>query len=263
VPQELWDRVQQGLSERRATLIAKRTRQSSEALLAGKLFDDRGNRMSPSWARKGSKRWRYYVSQAALQGDKSKAGSVVRVAAAPIERCVADAIRKQSAKRSNSLAELPSIIDRVTISCAEIQVQLSEAAEAEAGARTLTVPWTLPSPYRKREIIQSLAHGKTSARPMRANARAILLDALGDAHRWRDELLSDPLQTLDSLVVREGRTDRSIRMTLSLAFLAPEIVKAAVEGRLPRGYGLKRLVDLPMAWPDQWRALGLEPPARA
>ena len=44
-------------------------------------------------------------------------------------------------------------------------------------------------------------------------------------------------------------------MTLSLAFLAPDIVKAAVEGRLPRGFGLKRLVDLPMAWPDQWRTL--------
>jgi site-specific DNA recombinase len=35
-------------------------------------------------------------------------------------------------------------------------------------------------------------------------------------------------------------------MTLSLAFLAPEIVKAAVVGRLPRGFGLKHLVDLPM-----------------
>jgi hypothetical protein len=51
-------------------------------------------------------------------------------------------------------------------------------------------------------------------------------------------------------------------MTLSLAFLAPEIVKAAVEGRLPRGYGLKRLVDLPMAWSDQWQTLGLQPPAQ-
>jgi site-specific DNA recombinase len=90
-----------------------------------------------------------------------------------------------------------------------------------------------------------------------------LLYALRDAHRWLDELLSDPLQTLDSLAAREGRTDRSVRMILSLAFLAPDIVKAAVEGRLPRGYGLKRLVDLPMAWPDQWRALGLEAPAQA
>jgi site-specific DNA recombinase len=52
-------------------------------------------------------------------------------------------------------------------------------------------------------------------------------------------------------------------MTLSLAFLAPSIVKAATEGRLPRGFGLMRLVDLPLAWPEQWRALELEPPARA
>jgi site-specific DNA recombinase len=98
---------------------------------------------------------------------------------------------------------------------------------------------------------------------MRANARAIVIDALGDAHRWLDELLSDPSQTSESLAMREGKTDRSIRMTLSLAFLAPDIVKAAFEGRLPRGYGLKRLIDLPMAWPDQWRALGLEASARA
>ena len=40
------------------------------------------------------------------------------------------------------------------------------------------------------------------------------------------------LQTLESLALREGKTDRSIRMTLSLAFLAPNIVKAAVDGRL-------------------------------
>jgi hypothetical protein len=31
--------------------------------------------------------------------------------------------------------------------------------------------------------------------------------------------------------LREGKTDCSILMTLSLAFLAPDIVKAAVEGR--------------------------------
>ena len=91
---------------------------------------------------------------------------------------------------------------------------------------------------------------------MPANARAILIEALRDAHRWSDELLSDPRLTLESIASREDKSERSIRMTLSLAFLAPDIVKAAVEGRLPRGFGLKRLVDLPMAWPDQWRALG-------
>jgi site-specific DNA recombinase len=96
---------------------------------------------------------------------------------------------------------------------------------------------------------------------MPANARAILIEGLRDSHRWLDELLSDSRLTLESLASRKGRTVRSIRMILSLAFLAPEIVKAAVEGHPPRGFGLKRLVDLPMAWPDQWRALGLQAPA--
>jgi hypothetical protein len=79
---------------------------------------------------------------------------------------------------------------------------------------------------------------------------------------WNWALLSDSELTLESLALREGKTDRSIRMTLSLAFLAPNIVRAEVEGSLPRGYRLKRLVDLPMAWSDQWQALGLQPPPR-
>jgi len=260
VDQDLWDRVQQSLRDHLAASGTRKARQSSDAPLAGKLFDDRGNRMSPTWARKGPKRWRYYVSQAALQGDKSKAGSIVRVPAADVEALVTEAVGKVSADRPASQADIRDRIDRVTVSRTAIQVQLSETAETEAGARTLAFPWTPPSPYRRREIIQGASDAPTGARPMRANARAILVDALRDAHRWLDELLSDPRQTLESLALQEGKTERSIRMTLSLAFLAPEIVKAAVDGRLPRGYGLKRLVDHPMAWPDQWRALGLKAP---
>ena len=58
--------------------------------------------------------------------------------------------------------------------------------------------------------------------------------------------------------VHKGREpDPFVTRRLESEFLAPDIVKAAVEGRLPRGYGLKRLVDLPMAWPHQWRAMTL------
>ena len=79
VDRDLWDRVQGKLKDHAAIVKGQRTRQASDALLVGKLFDDRGNRMSSTWARKGSKRWRYYVSQAALQGEKDRAGSVARV----------------------------------------------------------------------------------------------------------------------------------------------------------------------------------------
>jgi site-specific DNA recombinase len=50
-------------------------------------------------------------------------------------------------------------------------------------------------------------------------------------------------------------------MNLSLAFVAPPILAAAIDGRLPRGFGVKRLMDLPMAWSAQWTALGLTAPA--
>jgi site-specific DNA recombinase len=262
VTQDLWNDVRQRLGDHLGAARTKRARQSSDALLTGKLYDDSARRMNPTWAKKGSKRWRYYVSQAAPAGDKSKAASILRVPAADVEKLVAEAVGKLSLSDA-SPADIHNLIDRVVTSHASIRIHLSEVADERDGARILTLPWTRPSPYRKREIIQGTDDAKTYARPMPANARAILIEPLRDADRWLDELLSDSRLTLESLAPREDRTVRSIRMTVSLAFLAPEILKAAVEGRLPRGFGLKRLVDLPMAWPDQWLALGLPKPAQA
>jgi len=285
IERDLWDRVQQRLQEYVAAIGARRAHQSSDSLLAGKLFDDRGNRMSPSWARKGPKRWRYYVSQAVLQGEKAKAGSVARIPAAEIERRVVEALRKieprlgsgarsvdddQAEKSPPSTdrgeltcdrrAQIRALIDRVAVERTMIRIALSERAAGEGQADTLSLPWTAPSPYRRREIIQGANEEVGIARPMPHGARVILIDAIRQAHGWLDKLLSDPHETVGTIASREGKTDRSIRMTLSLAFLAPDIVKAAIDGRLPRGLGLKRLVDLPMAWSDQWRALGLKAP---
>jgi site-specific DNA recombinase len=47
-------------------------------------------------------------------------------------------------------------------------------------------------------------------------------------------------------------------MTLSLAFLSPDLIKAAIEGCLPPSFGLIRLIDLPIAWADQWGGAGSE-----
>jgi hypothetical protein len=52
---------------------------------------------------------------------------------------------------------------------------------------------------------------------------------------------------------------RQVNLTLSLAFLAPQLVKAAVEGRLPRGFNIERLRDLDSARSRQFEALGLDP----
>ncbi len=65
------------------------------------------------------------------------------------------------------------------------------------------------------------------------------------------------------IAVREGKSERSIRMTLSLAFISPILTESAIEGRLPRGFCVKRLTDLPMLWSEQWRDLGLQEPVQA
>jgi hypothetical protein len=65
-------------------------------------------------------------------------------------------------------------------------------------------------------------------------ARTALLAQIATARSWLDDLVSGRAD-LKALANREGKTERSARMTVSLAFLAPDIVEAAVEGQLPKG----------------------------
>src|SRR4051794_27757436 len=74
---ELFEAVQTKLSGQATN--HKAMRMTSEALLASRIFDDRGNRMSPTHARKRGIKYRYYLSSALLQGDAEHAGSMHRV----------------------------------------------------------------------------------------------------------------------------------------------------------------------------------------
>jgi hypothetical protein len=132
----------------------------------------------------------------------------------------------------------------------------------DSSDRILVIPWTPPVPYRRREIIQGEGRRSAAVRPMRAEARALLIDALRDAYCWQDELIRDSSRTIESIAAREKKTEHLIRMTLSLAVLSAALVKAAIEGRVFRGFGVKRLMDLPMSWSDQWSVLGLKAPAQ-
>ena len=161
---------------------------------------------------------------------------------------------------SDDDAILRVAIERVVMSRTTIEIELADGIASDDQNRILIIPWTPPSPHRRREIIQGEGERPCATRPMRTEARAVLTDALRDAHHWLDELTTSPDLTIESLAARECKTERWIRRTISLAFLCPDLVKAAIDGRLPRGIGVKRLMDLPMAWPDQWSALGLRAP---
>src|SRR5260221_14656659 len=65
----------------------------SPAILMGRIFDDRGNRMTPSHSNKAGVRYRYYVSHALLQRRKDEAGGVARVPAGQVEAAGVEAGR--------------------------------------------------------------------------------------------------------------------------------------------------------------------------
>jgi hypothetical protein len=87
--------------------------------------------------------------------------------------------------------------------------------------------------------------------PICTEARTKLAVAIAKRRRWLDDLVSGAALDIDSIAASEALSERSARMILSLAFLAPDIVKAAINGALPRGFGVSRLTDLPAGWDEQ------------
>src|SRR6266550_3859978 len=86
------------------------------------------------------------------------------------------------------------------------------------------------------------------ARPMRSDTRATLVAAIARGRRWLSELTIDVSLTTDRIAKRERCSLRKVNMTISLAFLAPDLIKAAtIDGRLPYGMGIARLTDQKLA----------------
>jgi site-specific DNA recombinase len=74
------------------------------------------------------------------------------------------------------------------------------------------------------------------------------------------ELVTGAITDIEAIAVRERCSARKVNMTISLAFVAPALVQAAIEGRLPRGIGIARLSDPTAEWSRQHQELGLPVP---
>ena len=286
---DLFDRVQVKLDENRLARRLKNER--SDALLLGKLYDDRGNKMTPSFAIKKGVRYRYYVSSVLAQGRKEEAGSVSRIASHAIETLVLEALErpKIDARNENGTAAtaltrtvsraewdatggagisrhhepdrernlVEELVERVILSSQSVEIRLREDAEASARSAAITISWSPQTFRRKRELIASADNLGDPVRPIRFEARAKLLAAIAKGRKWLADITSGAVADIETIAAREGLSERSVRMMLSLAFVAPDIVQAAVDGTLPRGFGVSRLTNLPADWTKQRQALGL------
>lgn len=90
---------------------------------------------------------------------------------------------------------------------------------------------------------------------MKVEDRARILKRIAVGRAWLRELASCRTESTEAIAIREGLSDRAVRMTLSLAMLSPVVVQAVAGGRLPRSVGLTRLAELPASWAEQQEAL--------
>jgi site-specific DNA recombinase len=149
VERELFDTVQAKLD---AQVNARRSaRTNTEALLAGRIFDDRGNRMTPSHARRRGIKYRYYLSSALLQGQSERAGSISRVPAAEIEARVISSVRERL-KLSASVDDrslINTYVTRVEIQRGKLVINLVQARRRKR-AHSVTSPFTSRGTSRRR-----------------------------------------------------------------------------------------------------------------
>jgi site-specific DNA recombinase len=250
-------------------------RNKADHLLTGLMFDDAGHRMIPTHATKAGVRYRYYASTPVLHGEArtASAGSVSRIPAADVEDTVVKCLKEYlAASQGKATTSAEGLGDRETI--AELVTGIvvhrdrliitlrSGNADEEPDSfdpRSLTIPWQKPPSRKSRQILLPHNISRSDVRPQQFERRARLVSVIARGRKWLDDVVSGRVTTVAELCVREKCSVRQVNMTISHAFLAPNLIRAAVEGRLPRGIGVERLRDLPTEWSRQFEALGLNP----
>jgi site-specific DNA recombinase len=285
---DLFDAVQARLTEQWSHRTVARAK--SAAMLAGLLFDDAGHRMIATHSTKNKVRYWYYVSQPMIRGRcKAPVGSVDRVSAKEIEHVVLNAMMDYL-RKTNGHATINHVTPRelITSHVARIEVRANQLAlflkPADVGHRsalsqcdrdaiemdddpstseptepTLLVPWIKPPAKAFREILLPANAARQDVRVIKTERRAALIRSITRGRAWLEEIVSGPTLSIADIAARERVSVRQVNLTISMAFLAPALVKAAIEGCLPRGIGVAALRDPPAEWSAQLERLGLDP----
>jgi len=281
VPEALWERAQAVMEANRVER-ATAERATAPSSLAGLLFDDRGNPMSPSHASKKGRRYRYYVSQAVLNHRPEAAGSLTRVPAQAVEELVLDRVsalltaaeqRRWTAAAPVERAErLAALLQRVELGSDRVRITVRrlDGVEARAAARIMS-PHDRLVESGDTLVLEVAARLKTwggervivgpDGRELREQPQVddTLMKALARAHRWCRQLASGEVASVAALAETAGCTPAYVTQLLSLAFLAPDIVELILRGAQPKRLTLAALLaaKLPLSWREQRRVLGL------
>ncbi len=274
IDSDRWEAVQARLIDKSAKARHKPAA-AHPSPLAGRLFDETGDRLTPSHATKGGRRYRYYVSRRLVAGDAKDAGSADgwRLPADRLERDLVHTVRSHLIKavengtvaggNAGAIGKLSSQIEDlsdVVLDCVEdaqfgdgtIRVRLSLQRASEHLSVTPdcvgqdVLSFSIPFVQRRRGVETRLVIG--AARTARAD---ILIANIARAEQCRIAMWNgDCLSTIAS---RDGITEKYLGQMLCFAFLSPKLVRAILDGRQSPALTTNRLRlhELPMSWAEQ------------
>ena len=280
---ERWEAVQATLQDGAARTRksgARTKRKTRASLLVGKLFDETGDRLTPSHSKsKTGARLRYYVSHRliARSGETKNGGwrlpapelesaidKVVRghlegtgavldiVPSCPIGEIESIGTRVKTIATSKPNKDVLGLVARAEIEPGAIAVALCPKAlahslEVDLG-RIATNALSITAPFRTRKRgVETRIVLNGVARPI----DQILLGNIASAQSWYEMLKTG--KTFAEISKATGTPKRRIQQMLDLAFLAPDIVRDVMEGRQPLGFTSDWCLrhDLPSDWQAQ------------
>lgn len=241
-----FDKVQQLLKTNSAGRTGRR--RQTGALLAGLIFDDHGNRMSPSFSVKHGVRYPFYVSSALLRGKKAQAGATARVSAHAIEKAVLTTLRQNIPPDHDTTSMPQELIEeclaRVVVKSNRL-VMLLKGANGKAAAHH-EIPWSA----KNTKPIARIDDNISDETERKSNPQ--LVQAIVRAHAWL-KLLTDGTHTsIESLAHTVALHPKVIRSRICLAFLAPSITREFLQNARPRFRELNECVAfVTLSWHNQ------------
>lgn len=290
IEENIFDKVQKILSANK-TMQHSPIDRKNPSILAGKLFDDKNNYMSPSHSNKKGKRYRYYISQAIIQHRKQDAGTISKIPAGEIEKVVTQEIKdfvsnpsniqpmlqdsnihKQKALLNNIVDKIDSqfirtILSKVIIYKEKIEITICKEQllkVIEAVAYNTDLPGELKietkTPIILTKNIKITATSRngsililTDSDIKQPEINPQLIKAIAKSYLWNKQLLSGKVKSGAEIQKREKQKSYAyIANILELRFLAPSIVESILNGTQPRNLTIKDLFKIKtLNWCEQ------------
>lgn len=253
---DTWDKIQLLLKDKAAFKRGDDARVTRPSLLIGRVYDETGDRLTPSHSKKNGKRLRYYISHRLAKRGGEQGVTGWRLPAQPFEDQITSAITKylsanivskilvrpavdviQSAtiaiaKLQSKPKDIAILIERIDISPGRVKIILDPQTMVDKlslnmdqlDAENLTIK--LPFQTRKRGVETKLIIGH--AEPEKD---ITLIRNLSTAHKWLGMIKTG--SSLDTICDEYKTSRRRIQQMLRFTFLAPDILRMILEGRQP------------------------------